>query len=520
MIRIGAEAGQAVSELTTVNKALGGTMSKSEKMGAALRKAAIPATIALTAIAVGSKKAISAASDLNEQANKTEVVFGKSGKSVVKWSKGLAESFGLSSTAALEAASQFGNMLVPMGYGREEAAKYSKTMVQLAGDMASFNNASPEETLAAIQSGLAGQSEPLRKYGVFLDQARIKEQALKMGLYSGKGAMDAHTKSAATMAIILKDTADTQGDFARTSSSAANQQRIQAAETENLSAALGQGLLPYYESAQRVLIKLTQATSEHTGAVKVVIGVIASLSAGILIANAAMKAYKALQTVTTVATYAWAVAQRVLNLALRANPIGLVITAVALLAAGLVIAYKRSETFRNIVNSALNSVAGAAKALASAFTRVWDAARSAFSWIVDHWRVAAFALGPLGAAIVLIATHFDRVKAAGVGAFNAVAGAVRAVASAITSAIDAVKSLIAWLGRIKVPSIKLPHIPGTSSSTYAGASPQLAAAGASSSGGVTVNFYGPTTDPEGTARAIARVLRQHEARQGRSSRAA
>lgn len=510
LIRVGAEAGQAISELGRVNNVMGQSMTRSEKMGAALRKAAIPATIALTAIAVGSKKAIDAASNLNEVVNKSEVVFGKSGKTVVEWSKGLAASFGLSSREALEAASQFGNMLVPMGYTRKEAAKMSTQMVELAGDMASFNNASPEETLAAIQSGIAGQSEPLRKYGVFLDQTRIKNQALAMGLYSGKGALDAQAKAAATMQIILKDTADTQGDFARTSDSAANQARIQAAETENLSAALGQGLLPYYQAGQKLLISFTRATAAHTGVVKVLVGIVAGLSAAILVANAAFKAWAIVQNVARVATIAFTAANRLLTASLLTNPVFLITAAIVALGVAFVVAYKKSETFRNIVNGALAAVANAARAVGNAFVWLWGRAQAAFGWITAHWKLAAFALGPLGAGIVVIATHFDRIKSAASSAFGVIERAIRGV-------IDAVRDLIGWLGKIKVPKINLPHIPKPFAYGYAYGGPAPAVAGYAAGGGpsVVVNFYGPT-DAEGAAREIGRVLRAHEVRQGRA----
>ena len=512
LIRVGAEAGQAVSELGKVNNALGQSMTKSQKVGAALKRAAVPATIALGAIAVGAKKALSAASDLNEQVNKAGVVFGKQGDSVVKWSKTLASSFGLSQRAALEAAGVFGNMLVPMGYSRKEAAAMSKQMVELAGDMASFNNASPEETLDALRSGLAGESEPLRKFGVFLSDARLKQEALKRGLYSGKGALDAHAKSAATMALIMRDTKDAQGDFARTSTSAANAQRVQAAETENLTAALGEGLLPYYEAGLALLLKITKATAGHTGAVKVAIGIVAGLSGAILVANAAMKAWTIVQSAAKAATIAWTAAQRLLNFALASNPIGLVIVAVGLLVVALVVAYKKSETFRRIVDSALGGVLVAVRAVGRGFDALVSAARSAFGWIVDHWRIGLFALGPIGAALFVLSNHFDKVKAAGVSAFNAIAGVVHALERAIGAVVDAVKSLIGWLGKIHVPHISLPHIPGTSA--YAGAPAPQGRAAIAGGGGVTVNFYGPT-DPEGAARAIARVLRSHDARQGR-----
>jgi phage-related protein len=519
VIRIGAQTSDAVRGLGQVNKSLGDTMTTSEKMQAGLKRAALPAAAALAAVGVAAKQAIDAASNLNEQINKTSTVFGDSGKDVQNWSKTLAKSFGMSQVAALEAAGTFGNMLVPMGFSRKEAAAMSKQMVQLAGDMASFNNASPEETLAAIQSGLAGQSEPLRKYGVFLNDARIKQEAMNQGLYSGKGALDAHAKAAATTAIILKDTADAQGDFMKTSESAANAQRVQAAQVENLKASLGQGLLPAYQAILAIMVKVLDITAKHQTAVKVLVGIIAGLAGAILAANAAFKVYAAAQAAVKVATAAWTAAQWLLNAALSANPVGLVVVAVAALAAGLVVAYKHSETFRNIVNAAFHAVANAGHTLAAAFTAVKNAALAAFDWIVGHWKLALFAFGPIGAALYVIVTNFDKIRAAASAAFGYITGAVNSVLGAINSVINAVESLISALGRIRVPSIKLPHIPGTlilePVSAGAGAGSRTAGATATSSAGaITINVAG-AIDPEGTARAIIRTLQRHERRQGK-----
>ena len=514
LIKIGADAGQAVRELGTVNKSLGSTMTTSEKMSAGLRKAAVPAAAALGAIALGAKKAIDSASALNEQISKTGVVFGPAGDEVVAWSKTLTKSFGISQEAALEATGTFGNMLVPMGFARGESAKMSQKLVELAGDLASFNNASPEDTLEALRAGLAGESEPLRKFGVFLNDARLKAEATRQGLYSGKGALDAHAKAAATMALVLKDTTDAQGDFARTASSAANQSRIQAAESANLTAELGQSLLPAYQELQRIALKVVGITSEHTTATKILIGVVAGLSAAILVANAALKVY-ALATkawtlaskAASAATKVWAAVQWLLNAAMSANPIGIVIVALAALTVAIVLVYKHSATFRAIVQGAMSAVAGA-------FQAVKAAAVSAFNWIIEHWRLGLFAFGPIGAALYLIVTHFNQIKSAAVAAFDAITSGIRRV-------IDAVRDLVAWLGKIHVPKVSLPHIPGTRGylppAGYA--TPSLAgrAAGASSpgaGGSLTINVYG-AVDPEGTARAIRRILDRHDRRQGR-----
>jgi phage-related protein len=154
-------------------------------------KAFVPALAGFGAVAFGAKKAVDAASDLGEQVNKASVVFGKSAPVILDWSKTTAKGLGISQRAALEAAGTFGNMLVPMGVARDEAARMSKRMVTLGADMASFNNASPEETLDAIRAGLAGETEPLRRFGVFLNEARIQQEALNLGLIKGSGALEA-----------------------------------------------------------------------------------------------------------------------------------------------------------------------------------------------------------------------------------------------------------------------------------------------------------------------------------------
>lgn len=231
-----------------LKRAFGEASRSAGGFGSAMSKAGKIAAVGFAAgiglAAIGMKKAVSAASDLNEQVNKASVVFGKSGKEVVKWSSGLARSFGLSSRAALEAAGNFGNMLVPMGFSRTEAAGMSKKMVELAGDLASFNNVPVPDALEKIRAGLAGESEPLRTMGVFLSDARVKAEAMAEGLYKGKGPLEASAKAAATYALILKDTKDAQGDFAKTNDGLANAQRSIAASWENISASLGAKFLP------------------------------------------------------------------------------------------------------------------------------------------------------------------------------------------------------------------------------------------------------------------------------------
>jgi len=523
LIKIGAEATGALAEFDKVNGKMGETATRTQKVGNALKAAAVPATIALGAIAIGAKKAIDAASDLEKQVQKTGAVFGPFADSIVKWSENLAKSFGLSSGQALEMANRFGNLFENLGFTTKQAAGMSEQMVQLAADLASFNHVPVEQTMAALQSGLAGATRGLKKYGIVIDSTALKNEAMREGLYSGKGALDAHAKAAATMTLILQQTANAQGDFAKHSSDAANAAAIQHAEMQNLTEELGTSLLPYYKAFEQILISLTGTLGKHTTAIKVVVGIVASLSAAILIANAAFKVYTVTQNVAKLATIAFTAANRAMALSLATNPITLIIVALVALGVAFYEAYKHSQTFRNIVQGAMHGVEAAIEAVGRGFRAAWNAAESAFSFIVAHWKLALFAFGPIGAALYVIVTHFDRIRGAAAGAFGVLEDAIRGV-------IDAVKTLVNLLGKIKVPSINLPHIPKPFGLAYApapaiaGYGPLTRGGGVPSAGGrvaiagagVTVNFYGPT-DPEGAARAIARVMRRHDLRQGRAA---
>lgn len=112
----------------------------------------------------------------------------------------------------------------------------------------------------------------------------------------------------------------------------------------------------------------TAATKANTVAEKV----------GLVVGKAKLIFTKAV----TIATKAWAVAQRVLNAVLRMNPIGLVVTALIALGAGLVIAYKKSETFRRIVDAAWAGVKRAAQATVDWFVKTaWPVLKKIFAQI-------------------------------------------------------------------------------------------------------------------------------------------
>jgi|tagenome__1003787_1003787.scaffolds.fasta_scaffold20987826_3 hypothetical protein len=351
-------------------------------------------TAAIAGVGAFMKTAVGAAVDLNEEVNKSAVVFGKASPRLLDFSKNAATALGMSQEQALAAAGTFGNMLVPMGFARDRSAEMSTQLVKLAADMASFNNASPEDTLLALRSGLAGESEPLRKYGVFLNDARLKQEAMNLGLKNavGKnGALTAAAKAQATYAVILQDTKDAQGDFVRTSGSLANQQRILKAQWTQQAAVIGTQLLP-------VALQLAQVLGfmlKHSAALYVGIGLL----------TAAFVALKIAETVATIQAIEF-------NFALLLIPL-----AVIAIVAGIVALYMKWKWFHNAVNDT-------------------------FAWIKKNWPLLVAILGgPIALAVLAIVKNFDKIKAGFVGVLNWMIDKLNAVLGFVNKAVGVFNKL-------------------------------------------------------------------------------
>ncbi len=190
-------------------------------------------------------EAVKAASDLSETIAKTGQIFGETSSDVEAFAATAAKSLGQSKQQALDAASTFAIFGKSAGLAGGDLVKFSTDFTGLASDLASFNNTSPEDAINAIGSALRGEAEPLRRYGVLLDDASLRQEALALGIVNTtKQALTPQQKVLAAQALIYKQTSDAQGDFARTSEGLANQQRILSSQLENVKTTIGTALLP------------------------------------------------------------------------------------------------------------------------------------------------------------------------------------------------------------------------------------------------------------------------------------
>ncbi len=214
-------------------------------------------TLPLLAAAAASVKFIDDATDLNETISKTGEIFGESAKEVEKWAETAAVRIGQSKTQAMDAASTFAIFGKSAGLAGKDLTKFSTEFVELASDMASFFNTEPDEAITAIGAAFRGEMEPIRKYGVLLDDMTMRQKAFELGLISStKNALMPQTKVLAAQALIIDQTKVAQGDFARTSAGLANQKRILSAQLKNISATLGQLFLPAALEAGKIVQRL------------------------------------------------------------------------------------------------------------------------------------------------------------------------------------------------------------------------------------------------------------------------
>ena len=167
---------------------------------------------------------------------------------IYKWAQGTIDAFGVSQIAAERYAGRLMAMFNSSGFDvtegmRDSAAKMTTDLIERAGDIASFYDMSVDEAMTKMQAALAGMNRPMRSLGVNMSVANMQSYALSQGITTAWKEMDQATQMALRYRYILDATKYAEGDFGRTSMSAANQVRLLTLNFQQLSAVMGQGLI-------------------------------------------------------------------------------------------------------------------------------------------------------------------------------------------------------------------------------------------------------------------------------------
>lgn len=233
------------ADTSGMDKGMGKADSKIGGLAGTVGKFALAAGAAGGAAAVAfGVKAVMGASDLNETVSKIGVVFGEQQGIVTGYADQMARDFGAPKQEILDAAASIGLIGKASGLSQADAANMSTELAQMAVDASSFYNVPLPEALQAIQSGLVGEAEPMRRFGVLLNEAAVQEEAVALGLATMGQELTEGMKAQARASLITKGMSDASGDLARTQDSLANRIKEAKGRAMNFATDVGSRLLP------------------------------------------------------------------------------------------------------------------------------------------------------------------------------------------------------------------------------------------------------------------------------------
>jgi phage-related minor tail protein len=222
------------------------------------------------------------AADLQDALGATEQVYKSAADAVKNWADSLPNYYGIAEGEALEYANMMGSLLQNIGgLTEEQAAKQAQTLIELAGDLTAMYGGSVQDAVRALTGALKGNNSMLDNYGMAVNEAIIKTKAMEMGLVAEGKELDLASKQAATLALIMEQTADAQGQAAREAEGASGSLRSLTTEIKNLATDIGEVLLPVITPFIQKLKDIVGAFGELSPGVQKAIIAIAGIAAAI-----------------------------------------------------------------------------------------------------------------------------------------------------------------------------------------------------------------------------------------------
>lgn len=382
-------------------------------------------------------KFVSQAGDLEQSIGAVDTVFKKNADQMHAWAKGAATSVGLTQNSYNELATLMGTQLKNGGTALDEIGSKTNDLITLGADLSSMFGGDTKTAVEALSSALKGERDPIEKYGVSLKQSTIDAKAAAMGFKKVGNSLSDEAQQAATLALIMEQTADAHGNFAKESKTLQGITQRLKARFENITTTIGMKFLPIvakavdwvakqldpamaklselYKSKVQPAIKqvtdwiaknrttIEELTKKVQDAVK---GAFAQLAALIPKITAAIKstvewiiknrdwlaalvitvgtAVAIWQTAVKVmaiwkaATAAATLATTLLNAAMKANPIGIVVTAIAALAAGLTYFFTQTDTGRKLWDKFTSALSSAWKKTSDFISRTTEGIKRVF----------------------------------------------------------------------------------------------------------------------------------------------
>ncbi len=207
---------EILGDASKFNAATKGAVKTGGRMGATMKKVAVGATLVTGALVAGGIAVFKMGSKMEALDNKAQTVFGDSLPIVNKWAKESAGAMGLTAREATGLAANMADLLVPMGFARDDAAKFSTEVVGLSGALSEWcgGTRTAAEVAEVLQKALLGERDGLKALGISITEADVKAQLMKDGTDELTGAALEQAKAMATQTLIFAKTEDAQASYA------------------------------------------------------------------------------------------------------------------------------------------------------------------------------------------------------------------------------------------------------------------------------------------------------------------
>ena len=249
--------------ITSTEKYSASTQKATKRTNAlenALKKINLSAIVGKVTQLLG--RAVRKASDYQEVLNLFSVAMGDYAEEAYEYAQTVSEAMGIDPAEWMENQGVFNTIITGFGVAGDKAAYMSKNLTQLGYDLASFYNISFTDAMQKVQSGIAGELEPLRRLGYDLSVARLEQERLNLGIDKSVSSMTQAEKSQLRYYAMLTQVTKVQGDMARTIDQPANMLRVLKAELEQASRAIGNLFIPILTKALPWLIAIAKAVRE------------------------------------------------------------------------------------------------------------------------------------------------------------------------------------------------------------------------------------------------------------------
>lgn len=253
------------------NNAVGKATNKTSAWEKAIKKLSFVAVYRAAVKFLGN--VINKASEYQEDLNLFTVSMGEYAEEAYNYAQKVSEVVGIDPAEWMRNQGVFNTIITGFGVAGDKAAYMSKNLTQLGYDLASFYNIDFESAMQKVQSGIAGELEPLRRLGYDLSVARLEQERLNLGIDKSVSSMTQAEKSQLRYYAMMTQVTQVQGDMARTLEQPANMLRVLRAQFEQCARAIGNLFIPILTKVLPIAIAVADGLRQIISAIAGLFGV-------------------------------------------------------------------------------------------------------------------------------------------------------------------------------------------------------------------------------------------------------